>query len=164
MFPMDIQSVLSLAKAFVGLIVVFGALLAYGAGRGNRALVSLILGIYIGLLVSLKFPYYDAVYRLATAGEHGAPIVAVVLFALFAALGTLLFSRLLPRDYEDTYEGVPKKLLLAALATVLIMALSYHALPVTALINPGPAVGALFGPPEYFFWLLIAPLVGLFFI
>ena len=62
------------------------------------------------------------------------------------------------------YGGVAKKAILVVLATILVMAYSYHVLPVTSLIDPGSAVGALFAPPEYFFWLMIAPLVGLFFI
>ncbi len=164
MFPMDFQSVFSLAKEFLVLIVVFGVLLGYAVIRGNRALITLTLGLYLALLISLKFPYYDAVYRIAGAGEHGAPIVAVLAFAAFAVLATLFFGRLLPRDYAEAYESVPKKFILAALTTALVMALAYNALPATALIDPGASIGALFGPPEYFFWLLLAPLVGLFFI
>lgn len=164
MFPMDFQSALSLTKEFLALIVVFGALLAYAVIRGSRALITLTLGLYFALLMSLKFPYYDAIYRTLGAGEHGAPIVAVIVFVLFTALATLLFGRLLPRDYSAMYKSVPKKLILTTLTTILVMTLVYHALPATALFDPGASIGALFGQPEYFFWLLLAPLVGFFFI
>ncbi|MBI4086643.1 hypothetical protein HY416_01525 [Candidatus Kaiserbacteria bacterium] len=161
---MDVYALLAYAKEFLPLIVVFGALLAYAAIRGNRALITLLLGLYIALLVSLKFPYYDAIYGVLSRGESGAPIAAIIVFVIFTVLATLLFGRLLPRDYREIYEGVPKKILLAVLATILVMAYSYHVLPVTALFDPGSAVGALFSPPQYFFWLLLLPLIGLFFI
>jgi hypothetical protein len=44
------------------------------------------------------------------------------------------------------------------------MAFSYHVLPVTSIIDPGSAINRLFGPAEYFFWLMIIPFIGLFFI
>jgi hypothetical protein len=158
---MDLSYILLLAKEFLVLIVVLAALLAYALARGNRALISLILGLYIALLISLKFPYYDALRGIAA--ERGAA-VTIGLFAIFTALGTVLFERLLPRDYGDMYEGIGKKTILVVLATVLVMAYSYHVLPVTSIINPGSSISALFGPPEYFFWLMLLPLVGLFFI
>src|SRR3989344_144194 len=161
---MDVPTLLSYAKEFLVLILVFGALLAYAAVRGNRALVTLILGLYIALLISLKFPYYDALYNLLSRGGSSSSVVAVILFALFTGCGTILFERLLPRDYGEMYGGVAKKAILVALATILVMAYSYHVLPVTSIIDPGSAVGTLFAPPQYFFWFLLAPLIGLFFI
>lgn len=161
---MDAYALLSYAKEFLALILVFGALLAYAAMRGNRALITLILGLYIALLVSLKFPYYDTVYAFLSRGESGTPVVAIIVFAIFTVLATLLFGRLLPHDYREIYESIPKKILLAVLATILVMAYAYHVLPVTALFDPGSAVGALFAPPEYFFWFMLLPLAGLFFI
>ena len=161
---MDFHTALTYAKEFLVLILVFGALLGYAVIRGNRALITLILGLYIALLISLKFPYYDALYNLLSRGGTSAPIVAVILFVLFTAFGTILFDRLLPRDYGEMYGGVAKKAILVVLATILVMAYSYHVLPVTSLIDPGSAVGTLFAPPQYFFWLLLLPLIGLFFI
>lgn len=161
---MDIYDILASAKEFFMLIVVFAALLAYSVIRGNRALISLVLGLYIALLISLKFPYYDALYNLLARGEGTTPIITIIVFAVFTALGVLLFERLLPHDYGDIYEGIGKKVILAVLATILVMAYSYHVLPVTSIVNPGSAIAAIFSPPEYFFWLLLAPLVGLFFI
>lgn len=160
---MDFAVVLSFAKEFIVLIVVLAALLAYTLVRGNRALIALILGLYIALLVSLKFPYYDALYRLAGA-DGGSAVVSIAVFAVFAVLGALLFGRLLPTDYSDMYEGIAKRAILVILATILVMAYSYHVLPVTDLVDPGASVGALFSPPQYFFWLMLLPLVGLFFI
>jgi hypothetical protein len=161
---MDVHTILSFAREFLVLIVVFGVLLVYATIRGNRALISLILGLYIALLISLKFPYYDTLHTLLARTGSTATIITIVVFAVFTILGTILFGRLFPRDYRETYEGIPKKILLAVLATILVMSYSYHVLPVTSIIDPGSAVSQLFAPAQYFFWLMLVPLVGLFFI
>ena len=136
----------------------------YAVLRGNRALICLILGLYIALLISLKFPYYDTLRALLARTDGTASIVTIIVFVIFTALGAILFERLFPRDYRDMYEGIPKKILLAVLATILVMSYSYHVLPVTSIIDPGSAVSALFAPAQYFFWLMIIPLIGLFFV
>ena len=45
---------------------------------------------------------------------------------------------------------------LAVSATALVMAFSYHALPVTELITPGSPIAYLFGSESSFFWWLLA--------
>ena len=160
---MDIATALSFLREFLLLILVFGALLAYSVVRGKRALISLILGLYIALLVSLNFPYSERLYAFAGEGERAQAIAAIVLFALFAVLGSFLFERLLSYEYEESaFEGISKKALVAALGTMLVFAYSYHVLPVTTLIDPGSSISFIFAPEEYFFWMLIIPLVGLF--
>lgn len=161
---MDISTLLSFVKEFLILICVFGALLAYAIVRGKRALISLILGLYVALLISIEFPYYERIFALvAENGGRAEAIVTIVIFALFTGIGATLFERLLSYEYEETaFEGLPKKIMIAALGTILIFAYSYHVLPVTSIIDPGSSISFLFAPQEYFFWMLIVPLVGLF--
>lgn len=165
MTSMDFHTLLSFGKEFLVLILVFAALLAYAIIRGKRALMSLILGLYVALLISIKFPYYDAIYNLTEREGNTVSILAIVIFAVFAGLGTFLFERLLSHDYEESrFEGIHKKAILAILGTILVLAFSYHVLPITSFIDPGSAISTLFAPPHYFFWLMVVPLVGLFFI
>ena len=87
----------------------------------------------------------------------------LVVFGLFTLTATILFARLMPREYgEGKFEGFWKKILLACGATVLVMAFSYHALPVTEIITPGSPIQYLFSSQSSFFWWLIAPLLLLF--
>lgn len=162
---MNIQMLLSYAKEFLVLILVFGALLAYAIVRGRRALVALILGLYLALLISLKFPYYETLYNLTGRTGNTVSILTIVIFAIFTGIGALLFERLLWRDYEESaFESISKKVILAVLGAILVMAYSYHVLPITNIFDPGSAISTLFGPPQYFFWLMIIPLLGLFFV
>lgn len=158
---MDIASLITLLEESVVLIVVFFALLAYAMIRGRHALMSLILGLYIALLVSLKFPYYEHLYAL-TGSESTHTGALIGLFALFTAFATFIFERLLFVDsFEKAFEAFPKKLLLALLGAGLVLAYSYHVLPLTNFVTPGEPVGILFAPEEHFFWWLIVPLFGL---
>jgi len=160
---MDFSSVLGLVREFLVLILVFGALLAYAVVRGKRALISLILGLYVALLISLKFPYYEVVFNLVERTGKSDTIFTILIFAVFTGIAALLFERLTADEYEESaFEGLTKKAAAAVLGTVLIMAYSYHVLPITTLFDPGVTVNTLFAPEEYFFWLLVVPLMGLF--
>jgi hypothetical protein len=87
----------------------------------------------------------------------------LIVFGIFTIGATILFARLMPREYsEKKFEGFWKKILLALGASVLVMAFSYHALPVTDLITPGTPVQYLFGSEGSFFYWLLLPIIILF--
>lgn len=162
---MDIAHILTLIREFLVVILVFGALLAYAVVRGRRALMGLILGLYLALLVSLKFPYYDVIFGMSSQTDASHTIIRIIIFAIFTGLGAFLFERLLEEEYkESAFEGISKKAIVAALGTILVMAYSYHVLPLTEFVQPGVVVSNLFAPPEYFFWMLVLPLLGFLFI
>lgn len=161
---MDFSAIIgSLQNALIPLIT-FVVLLIYTMVRGRRAMTSLILGLYFALLISLKFPYYAKI-RESVGGALSETTISIAVFILFTALFSILMDRLLFYRVDETaFAGLWKKVLLALFATVLVMAYSYHVLPITQLIDPGSSAQYLFAPPQYFFWWLIAPLVGLFFV
>jgi hypothetical protein len=157
------ESALGLIKELSVLLAAFGALFAYAVVRGQRALLSLVFGLYIALLISLEFPYYEAVTRSMTFVSPSG--VKSIFFALFTAFGSILFERLLSRLLDETaIEGVWRKVILSFLATALVLSYSYHVLPLSSLLDPGAKIGALFAPQEYFFWWLLAPLIGIMFV
>jgi len=161
---MDTSVVISFLQESLFIIVVFCGFLLFAMVRGRQALTNLILGLYLALLISLEFPYYTPVLR-ETGGESGSPMIMILIFAAFTILATIFFGRLMPRDYgEPAFERFNIKIVLAALGTILLMAYSYHVLPVTELITPGSPIRALFAPEAHFFWWLILPLVILFFL
>jgi len=162
---MDLHTLLALGKEFLVLIVVFAALLTYAVMRGRRALISFILGLYIALLISIKFPYYAAIHDLAGGKGINDSISTIIVFTVFTLIGAFLFEKIISYEYgERPLESITKKVILAVLGTMLLMAYSYHVLPVTSIIDPGSAVSALFAPSQYFFWFLVTPLIGLFFV
>ena len=157
---MDTDSIISLLKESVLLLSVFGVLLLYAMAKGRYALINVILALYLALLISLKFPYYD---QIAEGSGEGTAVAKILIFLSFVVAGTFLFRRHIPGDdYEPAFYRFWKKLLLACMGTVLIMIFSFHALPVTEIITPGTPIQALFASADNFFWWLILPLFVLF--
>jgi len=138
-------------------LLVFGFFLGYGIFRGRQAVINVITGLYLALLISLEFPYYDILLSQATTA-HSQSIVKLILFAIFTLLTTILVTRIMPDEYrEKKIESIFKKILLAMAGTILIMVFSFHVLPVTEFLTPGTPIQSLFAPSEYFFWWLLAP-------
>lgn len=159
---MDTGTVMLFLKESFFLIVVFCIFLFYAMGKGRYALINLIFALYLALLVSLKFPYYA---ELTNAGSGSSAIVKILIFVIFVVIGVILHRRHIPGDdYEPAFKGFWKKVLLAGMATILVMIFSFHALPVTEIITPGSPIQSLFAPQENFFWWLILPLIALFFV
>lgn len=158
---MDYGVILGYIQSALVPLLTFIALLLFSVVRGRRAITSLILGLYFALLISLKFPYYEEIY--GAIGFLNDTTLSIIIFTAFAAFSAMLMDRLLFYRIDETaFEGFGKKAALATLGTVLILAYSYHVLPITGLIDPGTSAHLLFAPEEYFFWWLVAPLVVLF--
>ncbi len=161
-YAMDSGALVTLFHESFFMILVFSVFLFIALLKGKYAIINIIFSLYLALLITLKFPYFD--FFLYSDPRTNA-VVIIVLFSMFTALGVFLMRRHIPGDdYESTFHDFWKKLLLSLMATVLVMAYSYQALPVTELITPGSPIQALFGPEEHFFWWLILPILVLFFI
>ncbi len=144
------------------LIVLFLFFLVFAISFGRQTITNIILGFYFAFLISLQFPYYGMVAEKAQS-QHGQAIFVLGIFIAFLALSTLMFIHIMPREYDEkAFGGFWKKLLLAAAATALVAAFSYHALPVTEFVTPGSPVQYLFGSEKSFFWWLLAPILVLF--
>lgn len=144
------------------MLTTFGILLFYGMAKGRYALVNVIFALYLALLVSIKFPYYTSI---GAGDAEGGAVAKILLFLAIVVAGVFLLRRHIPGDdYEPAFQGLFKKMLLALMATILVMIFSFHALPVTEIITPGTPIQSLFASEQNFFWWLILPLFVLFFI
>lgn len=159
---MDVSVILSLLQESLFMVLVFLSFFIYAVSVGRQSITNVILGLYLALLISIEFPYYTFILSIA-GNKKIESLVMLMVFALFALCATILFARLMPREYQEgKFEDFWKKILLACGATVLVMTFSYHALPVTEIITPGSPIQYLFASKSSFFWWLIAPLVILF--
>jgi len=162
---MDASAIVGVLEESLYLILVFCAFLGLAMVRGKQTLINLTLSLYLALLFSLKFPFYDTVLNGTDADRYTDSVIMIIIFALFTFAALLLFGKLMPRDYDEpAFEGFWKKLLFAIMASALVMAYSYHALPITEIITPGSPIQSLFAAEENFFWWLLLPLLGMFFL
>lgn len=162
---MDTVTIVATVQESLYLIVTFSAFLFYAMIKGRQALINLILGLYFALLISLEFPFYDTLTGGAGGDAKTESIIMIIVFALFTTAGTFFFSKMMSSGYDETaFEGFWKKVLFALMATILVMAYSFHALPVTDLITPGTPIQSLFASADNFFYWLLLPLLGLYFL
>lgn len=159
---MDTTDIVTFLKESIFTISVFGVFLVYAMARGRYALINVIFGLYLALLISIKFPYFDAI----TGGSSQSnAITKILIFIGFIVVGTVLFRRHIPGDdYEPAFKHLRVKVTIALMATILVMAFSFHALPVTEILTPSTPIQHLFAPEQNFFWWLVLPLVTLFFV
>jgi hypothetical protein len=159
---MDTAYILDLFWELLYLFVAFGFFLGYAVFRGRQSLINLMVGLYLALLISDEFPYYEQ-FLSAAPSPHSEAVGMMIIFFIFTVLSTILIARIMPDAYrEKKTESFGKKLLLALGATILIMIFSFHVLPVTEFLTPGTPIQSLFAPAQYFFWWLLAPLVVLY--
>lgn len=161
--PVDWSYLADLASELTYLLAIFGVFFLIALWKGRQAIINIIVGLYLGLFVTLEFPYTD----LLAARIDSATMLAIAKLALFTfmtTLATIIVVRVMPDEFrEKRLESLPKKLLLVGAATVLVMVFSFHGLPVTELLTPGTPIQSLFAPEQYFFWWLIMPLAALYF-
>jgi hydrogenase-4 membrane subunit HyfE len=145
-------------------LVVFSIFLVVAIFKGRQAIINVALGLYLALLISIQFPYYDQLFA-GIESSQGMSVMKLLFFGFVTLLSTHLFKQLMPDEFrEERFESFLKKISLAVLATGLVMVFSFQVLPVTEFLSPGTPLQALFAPAEYFFWWLLLPLVVLYFI
>ncbi len=161
-FKMDTTFVLNFLSEIAYLLIVFGCMLLFSIFKGRQAIINIIIGLYLALLISLEFPYYDHMLGGLTDPQMIAG-AKLAFFAAIAGLTTFLCFRIMPDEFrEKKIESLGKKMVHAASATILIMIFSFQVLPVTEFMTPGTPLQLLFAPSEYFFWWLLLPLGILF--
>ena len=159
---METADIITFLKESAFMLTTFGVLLFYGMGKGRYALVNIIFSLYLALLITIKFPYYDSI---GAGDKQGGAVAKILIFLAIVIAGVLLLRRHIPGDdYEPAFQGLFKKILLASMATILVMIFSFHALPVSEIITPGTPIQSLFAPEQNFFWWLMLPLGVLFFV
>jgi hypothetical protein len=159
---MDTAILIAFVQESLFLIVTFVLFITIALSFGRQTITNIILGLYFAFLFSLQFPYYETILAKTDSIKAESGLI-IAIFLFFTIISTLLFVRILPREYgEKTFEGFGKKVILALAGTVVVASFSYHAIPVTDLITPGSPVSYLFGSEKSFFWWLLAPIVVLF--
>ena len=159
---MDSTTILGILQESFFVIAVFTGFLTYAIVRGRHSLINLIVGLYFALLISLEFPYYDVI--LGGASAESEAMLRIVVFGIFTIISTIVLGRLLHQgDYDRGFTGFHRKIIYALAATVLVLTYSFHALPVTELIDPGPIQSLFASESSFFFWLFV-PIIILFFL
>jgi hypothetical protein len=159
---MDSLTILHFLTESAYLIIVFTVFLTMAIIRGRQTVINHIAGLYLAVLITSQFPYYDALLSSLSKASMIA-VAKLVIFILVTIACTKLFKRIMPEEYrEGRFESFGKKIMLSLGATILVMIFSFNVLPVTELLTPGTPIQSLFAPEQYYFWWLILPLIFLY--
>jgi hypothetical protein len=159
---MDASFFLNFISEIAYLLIALGVIFSISIFKGRQAVINIIFGLYLALLISVEFPFYEQVLG-SLSGAVSLSMAKLIVFLVFTALATALFFRVMPDEFREMkLESFSKKFTLSLCATILVMVFSFHVLPVTEFLTPGTPIQSLFAPAEYFFWWLILPLVALF--
>lgn len=159
---MDTAFLINFIYEIAYFLIVLGIIFAFSLFKGRQAIINIIFALYLALLISVEFPFYDEVLG-SLSGSVSISTAKLIIFLVFTALATVLCFRIMPDEFREMkLESFGKKFTLSLCATVLVMVFSFHVLPVTEFLTPGTPIQSLFAPAEYFFWWLILPLVALF--
>lgn len=159
---MDTSFILNFISEIAYFLVFLGIFIFIAIIKGRQAVINIIFSLYLALLISIEFPFYDSLLSTFSTSQ-GIASGKLIIFLLFTALFYILMKRIMPDEFrENKFESFGKKLLLAFAATVLVMIFSFQVLPVTEFLTPGTPIQSIFAPESYFFWWLLLPLIILF--
>lgn len=159
---MDTSFFLNFLSEITYFLIVFGVLFMLAIVWGRQAIINIIVALYLALLISIEFPYYDQLLG-SVSGAVSISVAKLSFFVFLAFLATILCFRIMPDKFREMrFESVGKKFIHALCGTALVMAFSFNVLPVTEFLTPGTPLQSLFAPHEFFFWWLILPLIALF--
>lgn len=160
---MELTQILNIIYESLYLIVVFSGLLLFASFKGRQAAMNLILALYLALLLIIQFPYVDSMTN--TDGAVGNATTNLLIFGAFTVAAHLFFARLMPEEFkEKVHESFGKKLLIALAGTILIMSFTFQVLPIPELISTNTPLKSVFASTDYFFFLLLTPLIILYII
>jgi|TARA_Y100000310_G_scaffold345555_1_gene466522 hypothetical protein len=153
----------SFSVDFFIILALFALLVGYSFRYGKARIISLILSLYLALLIFIHFPYGEIIQN-TVKGQLSLFAVNSVIFFIILIVSYIVLNRLIRVEFSsrDTRRW-SDTILLSAFATVLLLAFSYHVLPIVSIHDFEPRVDLLFERAEYFFWWLLIPLAGLLF-
>ena len=121
-----------------------------------RSLVS----IYIGILTFLSFPYLKET-TLLNSSEAQITISHIVVFLIGIFIINTIVRRFIFTEYSNKkFMKYIEVVILSGVSTALLFAFAYHTISLATIYNFGDSINNLFSSQYFFFWL-IAPLVGL---
>ncbi|MDO8523941.1 MAG: hypothetical protein Q7R74_01795 [bacterium] len=153
--PDILDILLGFGSDFFAFIVVAVVILLFALYFGRDRLAPLIASLYAALALYTAFPYAPAFLS--------GPYMQISLYLFFVLISFVTFSGL-SYFMAARSGGFVAELILAILTAGFLLAIAIHVLPAEDIYSFTAATKALFASNQSFFWWLVAPLAGLFFL
>jgi hypothetical protein len=146
------------------LAVMFAALAAYGFYFGKRRLVAFVLSFYPAFLLYAAFPYIGQLTFLHSSGGQ-IVLSKLVIFAVFFVVCHIALLNVLHGAGDFSFskrEKIFQISVLSVSALVLILIFMHQYVPFAGVYTFSAGIGKLFVSRTAQFWLLLAPLAGVY--
>lgn len=155
LFHQALSFITGFTNDFFALIVLTAAIAAFAFYFGRNRLMPLIAGMYAGVPLYVFFPYHTPLLQ--------DPYIAVALYLFFVFISFIAFSGL-SAFMASAERSLLRVVIVSALVAGALLAIGIHILPLEQIYSFNAKTEALFASGQAFFWWLLAPLVGLFFL
>ncbi len=149
--------ILPIVMNFIALIVLTIVLFAFAMRAGRPAFISLVLSFYVGFGLFMVFPWKA---QMMTGDGMTKAVAGLLIYLALCALPFLILRRVNTLGLARIH---PLPLfLLSALSAGALLAIGYHFLSLATILPATPPIAMYVVPDKYFFYWLVAPLVGFF--
>lgn len=157
----DISSeITSLSSDSIIIVALFVFFLFYTAFRGKSRSTTILLSIYFSGFILSVFPYWDFILKedgidpfLLTGG-----IFIVIFLLVRLAMKTIIFSSF-PNGIFSRWS---QSIFLSILITILLLFYTHQIIPLDNFYSFSPEITSILSSPMWFFWALVAPIVGIY--
>jgi predicted permease len=160
-----LDAVTNMSLDTIILITIFVVLLVYGLRYGKYRMISLLLSFYIVIPIISFFPYLNTLSFLGERESVNAALYSQIgVFLLIVIFLNVILSRFICEEFPS--RGIRRLFeagLLSASSGGLLLAISYHIIPITTLHDFAAPIDTLFASTQMFFWWLVIPLIALLF-
>ncbi len=154
-FHQALNFIIGFGNDFFVFIIMAAIVAAFAFYFGRNRLMPLVAAIYAAIPLYLFFPFQTTLLQ-----DH---YIAIALFLIFVFLAFIGFSGL-----SFFMASAPRSFLRVGAVSIfvagMLLAVGIHVLPLEQIFTFNAATKALFASNQAFFWWLIAPLAGLFFL
>lgn len=154
-FHQVLDFIVGFGNDFFAFIIVAALVAGFALYFGRNRLMPLVAAIYTAIPLYLFFPFQSTLLQ-----DH---YIAIALYLFFVFIALVAFSGL-----SFFMASAPRSFLRVAATSVLVagalLAIGIHVLPLEQLYTFNAPTKALFASNQSFFWWLIAPMAGLFFL
>ena len=158
-----LNSVTNLPLDTIILITIFIILLVYSLRYGKYKIISFIFSLYIAIPVFSYFPYIQF-FSFFAESEKAILYSQIIFFLTIVVFFNIIIRKFISKEFSARgFRQFIESGFLAAVGSGLLLAISYHIIPITLIYDFAAPIDALFSSTRMLFWWLAIPFIVLLF-
>ena len=97
---MDTSFFVNFISEIAYLLIVLGVIFSISIFKGRQAIINIIFALYLALLISVEFPFYEQVLG-SFSGAVSLSMAKLIIFLVFTGLAAALCFRIMPDEFRE---------------------------------------------------------------